>query len=289
MMKITIFTPTYNRVDTIRRLYDSLCRQSSKEFEWLIVDDGSKDDTKKMVNQWIVENKIIINYYYQKNSGKMVAHNRGVKLAQGELFVCVDSDDILSDNAIERTIMEWEKHKKNCIGILAYKVQLNGKPSTILKNTSFEYSTLKNAYDYYGLSGDTMLIFRTDILSKYQFPVFSGEKFVPEGYLYDLLDQEGKLYFLREKLYICEYQENGYTSNMAKLLKNNPQGYFVYINQRLKLDKTGKQKFLDSIRYDAMAIAQKKKHIIATAVYPFWSFVAYLPGVLFYYKRYKNI
>ena len=116
---ITVFTPTYNRAYILPRLYKSLLRQTNKQFEWIIVDDGSTDNTEEKVNNWIKENKIKIKYYKQENQGKMIAHNKGVEKSEGELFVCVDSDDYLTDNAIEIITKKWLKVRKinDCIGI----------------------------------------------------------------------------------------------------------------------------------------------------------------------------
>ena len=286
---MTIFTPTYNRDNTLARLYKSLVNQTNKNFEWLIIDDGSVDNTKELVNKWINEKYITIRYYYQQNAGKMAAHNKGVKLAHGELFLCVDSDDLLVDNCVEKIINVWSSVADKAIGILAYKKQLNGKIATAINDKELKFSTLKDAYDYHGLSGDTMLVYDLKIIKKCSFPSFPDEKFVPEGYLYDLLDQEGKLFFLHEPLYICEYQEDGYTSNIARLLKNNPCGYMAFINQRLKIDIKFKHRFLDTVRYIAMSIAIGKKNIIKNSIYPRYAVIAYPAGFYFYLKRYKNI
>ena len=164
--------------------------------------------------------------------------------------------------------MHWEKYKKkNSIGIIGYKERTSGECVTSFSNSKIDKATLRQFYDS-GLQGDTILVYRTDILKRYSFPQFKGEKFIPEAYLYDLLDQEGKLILIREALYVCEYLEDGYTANMAQLLYNNPQGYFCYINQRLKFDTTIKQKCADTIRYLAMAIAHRKKNIIKNSIYP---------------------
>lgn len=286
---ITIFTPSYNRANTLERLYVSLVQQTSKDFYWLIVDDGSTDQTEQIVAEWIKDDKIEIQYYKQENQGKSMAHNKGVELTKTELFTCVDSDDYLSDNAVAEIEECWRNAGQTDVGILAFKKSEERAVTKIAKGGKNVRTTLKNAYDNLGLVGDTMLVFKTSVIKKYCFPHFEGEKFVPEGYLYDLIDQEGQLILLEEPLYICEYLPDGYTSNMAKLLKNNPQGYLAYITQRLRIDKTMKEKFLDSIRYVAMAIANGNKDIIRKAVYPMIALVAYPCGRLFYYKRYKNV
>lgn len=285
-MLITVFTPSYNRSDTLPRLYQSLIRQTNQDFCWQIVDDGSSDETEALVQTWIEERKISIRYFKQSNKGKPMAHNKGVELTQTELFVCVDSDDYLSNNAIEEIIQCWKNARKSDVGILAFKVS-ESKPVTTIKNgESGKRTTLKNAYDHLGLVGDTMLVFRTEIIKKHRFPWFEGEKFVPEGYIYDQIDQEGPLILLKKPLYICEYLEGGYTSNMANLLKNNPQGYFAFLRQRLQIDKTPREKFLDSIRYVAMAKAQNIS-AVKSAVYPMYALLAYPAGLLFYYRRYR--
>ena len=290
-MFLTIFTPTYNRAYTLEKLYKSLQQQSEKDFEWLIVDDGSSDGTKELVDGWLNESQFSIRYIFQENAGKPAAHNRGVEEAKGEMFFCVDSDDYLSPNAVEVLKKNWQESEEDCIGMISYRIYSNGEPLTKLTDSKVKASSLKEAYDLYGLSGDTALIFNSETIKKYSFLTFEGEKFIPEGYLYDKLDKEGKLLFVREGIYICEYLPDGYTANMKKVLYRNPQGYFAYINQRLKIDKGIKAKFLDSIRYMAMAIAKKKKGKIKNSVYPFWALVAYIPGWLLYlrdYRRYEN-
>lgn len=291
--KITVFTPTYNRAYTLPRLYQSLLMQTDKRFIWLIVDDGSTDDTNELVKNWIQENKVTIHYEYQENQGKSMAHNRGVELTKTELFTCVDSDDFLTETAIEELLTFWKNAQEDNVGILSRCSSSGGeaavfKPMNIPKD-KITSTILKNAYDKLGLVGDTMLVYRTDIISKYAFPKFEGESFVPESYLYDQIDQEGTLMVLDKAFYICEYLEDGYTRNMAKLLKKNPQGYLAYINQRLGFDKTFKNKASDTIRYTAMSIATQNKHIVRNAVYPKIAFFTYALGWFFYQKRYARI
>lgn len=288
-MILTIFTPTYNRAYTLPNLYNSLVEQSSKKFVWLIVDDGSHDNTKELVDSWIKENKIKIKYYYQKNQGKSIAHNKGVAETKTELFCCVDSDDYLVKESVETILDIWKtSHRSNIIGVLAFIGHPNVKPITTLKKYDTPVSTLGNAYRSLGLQGDTMLIYETDIIKKYKFPKFHNEKFVPEAYLYDLLDQEGKLIILTKVLYIGEYLEDGYTANINKLLLNNPNGYLAFISQRLKLEKKIIYKFCDTIRYTSFSIASKQKKIISNSVCPFITALTYPLGYLFYYIRYKK-
>lgn len=285
--KVTVFTPAYNRAYTLGRLYESLLHQTDKRFCWLIVDDGSTDNTEELVNIWMQEKRIEIIYFKQENQGKPIAHNKGVELTKTELFTCVDSDDYLTDDAIAEILRTWDQLPEDCIGILGYRKREGGKILTKCSDDSIAKGTLRYLYDH-GLSGDTILIFRSDVLRKYMFPKFDGEKFIPEAYLYDVLDQEGKLFLMRKAIYVCEYLPDGYTASMAKLLCRNPQGYFCYINQRLRLDTTVKQRFEDSIRYDAMAIAYRRKRVVRDAVYPLLALLAYPAGWILYKKRYEK-
>lgn len=288
---LTIFTPTYNRAYILPELYRSLCNQTSNSFKWVVVDDGSTDGTEKIVRCWIEEKKIEIIYFKQENQGKAVAHNKGVELADTRLFTCVDSDDRLTPQAVEIIGNSWnEAEARRCIGILCYKGRIAGGEMTVCKE-KVETSTLREAYRKHGLSGDTMLIYRTDIVSKYKFPHFEGEKFVPESYLYDLIDQNGELYFLHKVLYLADYLEDGYTQNMRKIIKNNPQGYLAYIIHRMKLDESIKEKCIDTIKFIAVSkcLEIKRRDIINKSEYPMITFIVYPLGFLFYYRCYKSV
>ncbi|MCB2312026.1 glycosyltransferase family 2 protein [Clostridium tagluense] len=287
--RLTIFTPTYNRVYILPQLYYSLVNQTSKDFVWLIVDDGSTDNTESVVNEWMKEEKIQIIYTKQLNQGKSSAHNSGVELTHTELFTCVDSDDFLVKDAVERVINLWKENKEKCIvGILTFKQYADGRTLTSMGSSCIK-CTLKEAYSRYHLSGDAMLIYRSDIIKQFNFPEFDGEKFVPEAYLYDLIDQKGKLLIIKAALYCCEYLEDGYTQNMAKLLVNNPKGYLAYVEQRLELDKDIKDKVLDTIRYTAMCLASNEKRYITKSVYPIITIFTLPIAYIFYIKRYKNL
>lgn len=288
MMFITVFTPTYNRAHTLKKLYMSLCEQSFTDFEWLIVDDGSSDNTKELVKKWIAEKKINISYVYQNNAGKPKAHNVGTQNAIGELFVCVDSDDYLVQEALSDIHKVWNiVEKKGAIGILAFRKHSDDTPITVCKDPRIKMSALHYAYKHHGLSGDTMLIYRTDIIRKYRFPIIKGEKFIPEGYLYNKLDKEGKMYIYRKGLYVCEYLDDGYTKNVSKLIYNNYRSYVVHINARLRDIDAGFDKLLDSVRYDSVMIAHREKRIISNAVYPILAAVGYLPAIFIAYRRYS--
>lgn len=285
--KLTIFTPTYNRMQELSILYESLEKQTCKCFVWLIVDDGSTDETGNEVLEWEKKASFEIKYIWQKNKGKSYAHNIGVRNTTTELFTCVDSDDYLTKNAVERICSFWEKRNAKDVGILARrKVTKIKKHSTYYDNI---HTTLRDASRKYGIFGDTMLIYKTDIIKKYHFPYFKNEKFVPENYLYDLLDKEGSLYFLNEVLYLGDYQADGYTYNMASVLKSNPKGYIAYIVQRIDFDLKLNDIICDLIRYIAMCIAVHKKGFIRKSKYPIITCMLIPFGLLFYFVRYYKV
>ncbi len=240
MKRLTIFTPTYNRAYILPKLYDSLCEQTCQEFEWLIVDDGSTDHTKELVEEWLKEKKIVIRYVYQDNSGKMMAHNRAIKETQTELFMCVDSDDYLcSVQVVGDIISFWDNHNKkysdDICGIIAFK-EIEQKRMAFPEGMNIAH--LSELGDK-GFKGESALVFRRDVLEQYPFPFFIGEKFVTDVYIYDQIDQ--KYMFMLFPYYVqhCEYHDDGYSHNYMKLLFDNPQGFRAYHNQCVSFRKKG--------------------------------------------------
>ncbi|GAA0104674.1 glycosyltransferase family 2 protein [Paraclostridium sordellii] len=232
---ITVFTPTYNRAYILHKCYDSLCKQTCNRFEWLIVDDGSTDDTEIKVMEWIKEKKINIKYVKQNNSGKHIAHNRGVIECESEIFVCVDSDDFITNNAIEEIYNQWKyvEFDDNLAGIIALKGYSEEKPISSRIPNDILKSSIFNLYDKYRFKGDAMLVFKTSILKENLFPHIPGEKFMTEAVIYDKISRFYEMHLLDKVLYICEYLSDGYTSNISNVRKSNPQGHMLYLYQRI--------------------------------------------------------
>lgn len=286
---LTIFTPTYNRGYILPRLYNSLRLQSCKNFEWVIVDDGSTDNTYELVQNWITQNKIKIRYYQQPNQGKPMAHNLGVKKAEGKLFTCVDSDDYLTLDAVE-IISKKEKELDeidNVTGFVGMRVLQNKKPVGTYMPEKIQYSTLADLYNKYNYRGDTILVYRTDIIKKYEFPQIDGEKFIPETYLYDKIDQEGKLAVIHEGIYVCEYLKDGYTNNVKKLIMNNPKGYKLCAEQKLIFERDFKQKYIAATKYVLGSLLAKEKKYISKSPKIFLTLLAIPCAYIIYLKKYK--
>lgn len=250
-MKFTIFTPTYNREGLLISLYESLKKQTFKDFEWLIVDDGSVDNTNETVQQFIKENILNISYYYKENGGKQRAYNYALDNAKGELFICLDSDDEYVSNALETILEYWKKVEKNAkiVGMGYLSTYPDGSiigskfPSDEMVETQF------NIYNKYKVTGDKGLMFRTEVIKNYKFPVFDGEKFTTEALVYNRIAEKYEMLYINEKIEIKQYHEDGLTAKYNDLLLRNPKGNALYHNERNKHKMIFKEKIFNNAVY----------------------------------------
>ena len=250
-MKFTIFTPTYNRKELLKNLYESLKNQTYKDFEWIIVNDGSSDGTELSVRQFLDEKILDIKYFYKENGGKQRAYNYGVEKARGELFICLDSDDKYVDNALETILKYWKKYgnDREIAGMGYLSIYENGEvigtkfPKDEMITTQFDI------YNKYKVKGDKGLMFRTKILKQFPFPVFKGEKFTTEAVVYNRISEKYKMLYINEKIEIKEYQGDGLTSKYNELLMRNPEGQALYHNERNRHKMTFKEKILNNAVY----------------------------------------
>lgn len=231
---VTVFTPTYNRAYILGDLYHSLQRQTCMDFEWLIVDDGSADDTKALVASWQgEENPFPIRYIYQENGGKCRAINRGLKEADGRLFFTVDSDDYLTDDAIEKVI-HWDGELPRDGHFCGY-VGNRGITPTQTPNRLFPGGYLDGtALDRYDqVDGERAFVFYTEIHRKYLYPEFPGEKFLTEAVTWDLMAHDGyKMRFYNDIIWIWEYKDDGLTRAGYRVFLENPQGTGLFFRQK---------------------------------------------------------
>lgn len=293
--KLTIFTPTYNRKHTISRIYKSILRQENRLFndiEWLIVDDGSLDDTESLVNTWIKEQPpFTLNYIKQKNGGKHTAFNRAVQEAQGEFFFTVDSDDWLGENSIKDILIHFDAihNNESLAGIIALKCFPTGKLIGI------PYPKENFISSIYGLSlqgyaGERSLVFKTKILLQYPFPIIQGERFIGECVVYDKIDEKYKFFVSNRILTVCEYQEDGLTGNMFRIMMQNAIGYKIYYAQRIDLAKSLRERIGYAIRYNAFNLLKEDSQYNYKGKYKMLVNLM-LPlglGTYFYYKLKKK-
>ncbi len=226
---ITIMTPTYNRAYILPKTYESLKNQTSFDFEWVIVDDGSKDDTEQLVGEWIkTESNFVIVYKKQENGGKHRAVNAGVKLAKYDYFLILDSDDTLTPDAVEK-MHSWIADIEGLdgfAGVSGMKGYDNAAP--VGKNIRVSYIDATNLErKKYGLLGDKAEVYKTEILKQYPFPEFEGENFIRESAVWDHIAKDGfKIRWFNDIIYICDYIEDGLTKNTSEnTYVKNFQGY----------------------------------------------------------------
>lgn len=234
-MRITVFTPTYNRAYCLPRLYESLKVQTFHDFEWVIIDDGSVDNTEEVVNRFVSDKPFFtIKYKKTENGGKHRAINRGMDLVDGELFLMMDSDDWLREDALE-----WidkveasipQEQKKDFGGVYGLRVHTDGS----IIGSTFAGDTLDATYferGKCGISGDKAEVYYSYLMRKYHFPEFEGEKFCTECLVWDQIAAEGlKLRFFNEGIYFCEYLEDGLTYAGNMLYARNPKQYGMYVH-----------------------------------------------------------
>ena len=245
---LTIFTPAYNRAYTLHLGYEALLRQTCQDFEWLIIDDGSTDNTRELVAEWIKENKIPIRYHYQENQGMHGAHNTAYRLITTELNTCIDSDDYMPDDAVEKIVTFWKKYGSNEVaGIIGLDADFQGN---IIGTTFTEEQTTLGGFYAQGGKGDKKMIYRTEIINQYpEYPLFKGEKYVSLGYKYELIDQDYSLLTLNEVLVKVEYRPDGSSMNMFRQYIKNPQGFAFIRKSSMQLAPTAKRRFMEAIHY----------------------------------------
>lgn len=280
MVLLTIFTPAYNRAHTLKRTYESLKKQKCKDFIWLVIDDGSIDNTKDLVMSWKKqEQDFEIQYIFKKNGGMHTAHNVAYEHIKTELNVCIDSDDCLAENAVENIVNMWERVKdKGYAGIIGLDADLEGN----LIGKGFPEGmceTTLSGYYASGGAGDKKLVYRTDIIKKYpSYPVFEGEKYVALAYKYRLIDQDYKLAVLDKVLCNVEYQADGSSGTMWKQYLQNPKGFAFWRKICMQYPESKKRKIIDCIHYCSSSMIAKNKRYVQESTDKFLTIVCTVPG-----------
>lgn len=262
---LTVFTPAYNRAHTISRTYKSLLNQECKDFIWLIVDDGSTDNTAEIVRKWQQnDNGFEIQYIYKENGGMHTAHNTAYENIHTELNVCIDSDDCMGENAVKLILKKWEKVRdKGYAGIIGLDADFDGNVIGCGFPDVLEETTVIGYYSAGG-KGDKKLVYRTDIINQYPpYPVFEGEKYVSLSYKYRLIDQSYKMAVLDEVLCNVEYQSDGSSGTMWKQYLKNPNGFAFWRKVCMQYPESTKRLIIDCIHYCSSSYIAKNRNYIA--------------------------
>ncbi|TXK82513.1 glycosyltransferase family 2 protein [Paenibacillus sp. N3.4] len=285
MKKLTVFTPTYNRAYCLVHCYESLKRQTSKDFIWLIIDDGSTDNTDELVAGWIAENEMMIRYHYQDNQGMHGAHNTAYQLIDTELNVCIDSDDYMPDNAVEQINAFWESHGSDQVsGIIGLDAFTDGRIIGSRLPEELESSTLFELYSKHRVTGDKKLVYRTELTRDYPYPIFENEKYVGLAYKYYKLDQSYELLLMNEVLCCVEYLPDGSSMNMLKQYRKNPKGFAFYRKELMKLPFASLFfKFRQSIHYVSSSMTSGNRRFMKETPAKMLTFLAIPLGVILYW------
>ena len=288
---VTVFTPVYNRKNLIGNLYQSLLSQTYKNFEWIIVDDGSTDDIDEIIKSYQNEDRILIRFIKQENGGKHRAINNGVLHAKGELFYIVDSDDYLTKDSIERIVFHYQYIKNNdkFAGVCGMKCFPDGsrigKEVTwkILKDSWINYWIIKN------IKGDVAFVFKTSVLRNYLFDDIPGEKFCAESLVLNRIGKNYLMLFFNEKIYIAEYLSDGLSVSSIKNRMNSPNYAMRIYSEMASLDIPYLKKIKAHINYWRFAPCSKLKMKNKIKHIGISSYIIFMPiGYLFHMKDKKN-
>lgn len=235
MSTITILTPTYNRAAYLTKLFESLKAQTNRDFSWLVVDDGSEDDTEKRIASY-GQKEVEIRYIKQKNGGKHTALNRGISEIRSALTFIVDSDDYLPPDAVE-TILAYHEKYRGTPGLCGYsflRCHGDGRVNTAYFPSDELIGSYAQVRINGGIGGDKAEVFYTEILKKYPFPVFAGEKFMPEDAVWMQMSGPYQMVHINKNIYYCDYLEGGLTNTGRRMKVHSPRG--MALRSRIYLD-----------------------------------------------------
>lgn len=291
MKQLTVFTPTYNRAYCLHHCYESLKKQTCKSFIWLIIDDGSTDETEQIVKQWVKENEVDIEYIWQDNQGMHGAHNTAYQLIRTELNICIDSDDHMPSNAVGKILSFWNEHGSNQVsGLVGLDADLNNQIIGTKLPVHRKTSTLFDLYDKHGVTGDKKLVYRTALTRNYPYPIFANEKYVGLAYKYYQLDKTYEMLLMNEVLCHVEYLPDGSSKNMMHQYYRNPKGFSFYRKELMKLPFTSVAfKFRQAIHYVSSSIFSRNRQFIKETPNKGLTILALPLGLmLYFYIRMKT-
>lgn len=290
MKTITVVTPTYNRANELEKAFNSLKEQTEKDFEWLVIDDGSTDNTEDVIRNFKEETNFDISYYKQDNQGKHIALNIAFKKVKTELLMILDSDDCLTRTAIEEILLIHNKYKDND-KVAAYVFQ-KGKSNAPTERITqvFKKEEFIDNYNTYiinkEIKGDKEEVFKTKILKNYSYPQYLGEKFVGEGVLWSKISHNYDMVFCNKIIYLCEYLDGGLTKSGRSFRMKNPQGGRYHAEEYLDKRYKNKIRIKNAILYLVYSKALKENYfkILKNRKEKILFIMAKIPSEIIYYK-----
>lgn len=294
-MKISILTATYNREKLLENLYKSIVENLSDdiEVEWLIMDDGSNDDTQKRIEKFIKDNKFDIQYYSQENSGKMLAINKLVPYSTGDLIIECDSDDCFKQNAFKIIKNNYNELEEDTYALCYLKYDKN--ECNIGKLFNQKETTIFDLYFKQGEDGEKALVYNAKIRKQYTYELEKNEKFATEARMHHKMDQKYKIKCYNQPIMICEYQEDGYTKNVVEIFKKYPYGHYEYFKEMFDMNLKGiyfnKRLYLIKHYILFSTLTNKKFRESLKNVKGIFNkilfFVLYLPGKIMTKRKFK--
>lgn len=284
---LTILTPTYNRVYLLDRLYQSLTMQTCKDFVWLIIDDGSTDETRNAIEALINEKKIDIRYYYKENGGKHTAINYAMSYIDSELVFIVDSDDYLTEDACETILLYHKKyrHSDNLCGYSFLRMYPDGK----INNVEFPSNELIESYIECrvnrSIGGDKAEVYYSSCLKEFPFPEFPKERFLNEDVVWIRMGRKYKMVHINKAIYVGDYLGDGLTKKGKVLKILNPLGGMERGRELMSRECKLRVRINGAIQYIVFAKFSKKKNheIITGCKYNYLVFFLYPIGCIIYY------
>lgn len=281
----TVFTATFNRAATLPAVYDSLIHQSLKDFEWLIVDDGSTDSTQSLVDQWINDGAILVRYFRQSNGGKHSAFNRGVAEARGELFVTLDSDDAMTPNALEVFRDRWmaipDQTRDSFSGVTSQCVDQSGVVVGTPLPSSFIDGRPFSVIDLLQLTGERFGFHRTNILKDHPFPVFSDERFVPEALVWNRIGRQYNIRFVSDSLRVYRQSDDSLSKSVVAIRRKSPRGTTLYYLEAVGLPIRRRSRLRHAVNAWRFATTKHSRRLVFEMFpkHPWLIGLALLPGL----------
>lgn len=281
MCSITVFTPTYNRAYALPHLYETLQAQTFRDFEWLIVDDGSSDNTENLIQGWIKDARLPIRHIKTPNGGKHRAINKGLALAKGDLFFIVDSDDWLPVDSLYWIDLYYSQicSCEEFAGVAGSKCYPNG--TKVGGDVTYDVLDTDNVSyrEVYKIKGDMAEVWRTHVLRQYLFPEFEGEKFLTEALVWNKIALKYKLRYFNKEIYTCEYLPDGLTNNIRIHHRNSPRGTMLFYSELTKDNRfswVSRMKAAANYWRYTMSYKGRRNHM------PLWAFLLLPIGFMAY-------